>query len=236
LINGLETAWVSDLIRTIKIDKAAHNAQPLNDAEFDENTCDKFTDQNWAPTGLLVTPNQYTGLTDITPGPIGEKILYKNKSFNIIDPSALETLVYLGRGSYPVEFYRNHDNSFPAKFRWVEKGIIVYIYSRHNKKADFSIDVTPGNVDTAETSRHFIVSVNSEQHQFAVDKKSTLAITGIKLHQGLNCLVVKSPDNVIRRARNGAIVRKNIPLDPRVNNFAISGIKLTTGSTITNYQ
>jgi hypothetical protein len=227
LTNGLEVAWSADLMRHIKLDKVIHNTQPLIEKEFTESACAKKDDINWTPSQLLVFYNQnIITKTDIVDPPKGTREVYKNDSYVIFDASQLQTLMFIGAGAYPVEYSKGDSKVFPTKFRWVEKGIEIMIYSNKNKAANLALEVTPGFVQNKSDARNITINTLTHQYHFSINAKTTLTVPDIKLHKGLNCLTVESPDPVSRLARYGSFVRHSIPLDPRLNNFAISNITL----------
>lgn len=227
LTNGLEVAWVADMMRGIKVDKVIHNTQPLIEKDFTESSCVKKDNINWIPSGLLVFSNpSIMTKTDIVDPPVGVREVYKNNSYVIFDADKLQTLMYIGAGAYPVEYSKGDATIFPTKFRWVEKGIEIMIYSNKDKKAQLALEVTPGFVDSKSDIRNIIINTFAQQYHFAVKSKATLTVPDINLHKGLNCVTVESPDSVAHLVRYGSFVRHTIPLDPRLNNFAISNVTL----------
>jgi hypothetical protein len=227
LNNGLEVAWISELIRDVKLDKIVHNSQPLVEKDFTESSCSKHKDISWVPSGNLLISNPYVLMrSDIVDPPVGGNVVYQNNSYVVLDPNKLETLMYIGEGSYPVEYVRNQGNLFPSKFRWVEKGVEVMIYSRQAKLAHLSVEITPGFVKSDNLARKIIIKMANDQHEYAINSKTTLTVDKIRLHKGLNCITVESADNVSQGKRYGAYFRSNVPLDARLTNFAISRVTL----------
>jgi len=230
LTNGLESAWILDFLRNIKIDKIAHNTQPLIEKEYSENSCAAYQDTHWIPSGLLILNNpDAIHQSDIVDSPVGGTIVYKNASYVILDPKQLQTLVFIGDGSFPVEYMPKVQNSFPSKFRWSEKGLQVMVYSYKDRLTNFAVEITPGFVDNSldHGRRHVIVKTSDNHYLFSIESKTVLKIANMRLHKGLNCIAIESPDSISRLPRYGAFIRSSIPLDPRVTNFAISNIVLS---------
>ncbi len=226
LTNGVEEAWLVNALRNVSITKVIHNYQPLEEKDLTMNPCGEV-DKNWQPTELLVLPNPASGRDDIVKPPVGGTILYQNDSYLILEPKNLKTLVYIGRGAYPLEFYKNPSHDFPAKFRWTEKGIEIVIYSNEARDANLKVSVTPGYVTTNNPSRNIRVSMGSKQYHFSLRSTETLVVPHLKLQKGLSCLVIDSPDAVERIKRSDGIIRPQVSLDPRLTNFAISNISVS---------
>lgn len=226
LTNGAETAWLANSLRTLTFDKVSHNVQVLNEKDFIESVPASQLNQNWTFSGPIITTNPALDRSDITTPPVGGSILYKNKGYMILDPHNLETLVYIGSGAYPVEYFPTKSTAFPSKFRWVEKGVEIMIYSNKDKTANLNIEITPGYVDNKNLARNMLIKTDSNEYKFAVNTKTTLTVPNLKLHQGLNRITVESPDNVARLVRKGSFMRTLISLDPRLTNFAISNVVL----------
>lgn len=226
LTNGMETAWLANSLRTTNLNKVIHNTQLLLEKEFKPSS-PLGNHDFWPTSGVMIITNPNLTLSDITMPPDGMKIIYSNKSYMIIDPSQIKTFIYLGSGTYPVEYFPAPDNTFPTKFRWAEKGVEVMIYSNQDKLANLLIEITPGYVDAQSKSRQIHVKTESGQHTFSIQSRTMLTIPNLKLHKGINYITLESPDKVTRMTRYGSLMRSTISLDPRLNNFAISyvGIK-----------
>lgn len=226
LTNGLEVAWVSEHIKHIKLGTVAHNLQPLVEKDFTAS-CSKHDNVDWIPSRYLIFYNpDFQQHSDIVDSPVGGNVIYKNNNYILLDSTALKTFMYIGEGSYPVEYTRKGDGSFPTKFRWVEKGLDVMIYSQEPKQVNLSLEITPGFVQSQTPSRKIIITTMKNQYEYLVDSKTKLTAKNIQLHKGLNCIEIQSPDNISPSPRNGAFFRSFIPLDPRRTNFAISNVSL----------
>lgn len=225
LTNGLETAWLADILRDINLNVVSHNKQPLLDMEYELTAELETQNKKWPLSGLMVLINPNSDMSDITSLPEGGKVVFQNNTYTILDPKDLATYVYLGAGSYPIEHFHGNDSTFPAKFRWVEKGIEIFVYSNKPRMRNLMVELTPGFVDNKNQPRQFIVKTAAKEYTFAIQNKTTLTIP-VNLKEGLNRITVESPDNVARLPRNGAIIRPNIPLDPRLTSFAISKVEL----------
>lgn len=225
LTNGLETAWLADILRDANLNVVTHNKQPLQDMEFEVTTDFESQSKKWPLSGLLVLINPKSDMSDITALPEGGKVVYQNNTYTILDPTDLETYLYLGAGSYPIEHFHGVGSTFPTKFRWAEKGIEIFVYSSKPRMRNLMIELTPGYVDNKNQPRQFIVKTLTKEYKFAVQQTTTLNVA-VDLKQGLNRIIVESPDHVVRLPRNGAIIRRQIPLDPRLTSFAISKVEL----------
>lgn len=226
LNNGYETAWVSDQLRNMTLTHVIHNAQILNEKDLAEMPCSSENHDDITSLGPIILMNfESKNYNEITPKPVGGNILYKNNGFILLDSTQLETLAFIGTGSYPTEVLTKKNPFFPSKFRWVEKGIEIYIYANRDKSIQFIAEVTPGYVKSPS-----IRTINIQQahklSSFKVPGKTDLSLSNVKLHKGLNCLLISSPDSVSFLPRYYAKIRPHIPLDPRMTNFAISNIRI----------
>ena len=232
LTNGLETAWVANSLRDMKFNKVTHNLQPLQEKEYSDSPCGKIPQDNWPPSGLMIITNPNLARSDITALFEGGKVIYQNDSYMVIDPAQLQSLIYIGLGAYSVEHYKSENGLFPSKFRWVEKNVEVFLYSNKDKVKNLVVEVAPGYVETKDSVRHITIKTAANQYNFILKGKNTFIVPSLKLHKGLNCLVIGSPDEVTRRARYSALMRAGIPLDPRLNNFVVSYIGLQDAKSI----
>ncbi len=226
LTTGLETAWFADSLRNFKLNTVIHNNQPLQEKDPDQSAC-ASQDQNWHPSGLMIITNPNSSLYEITPPLQGGKVIYSTNSYSLIDLNNLQSITYIGTGSYPIEHFSSPNSSFPEKFRWVEKSVEIVIYTNKDKAANLSVEVTPGYVDNKNLPRNFFIKTNTGEHKYTIESKTTMTIPNVKLHQGLNCIVVGSPDHVSKLVDHTSFLRGDIPMDPRLLNFAISNVKLS---------
>jgi ribosomal protein S17 len=228
LTNGIESAWLADAMRTMTLNKITHNLQPLEDRELPAHPCQSVQADD-VPLNMIVTPAQTFSRSDIVAPPVGAKMIYANAQYNMLDMRQVQSFMYLGRGVYPVEIFDvPGNNAFPKRFRWVEKGAELYIYSREDKIANLMIEVTPGFVVTKEPRRTIVVKTPYQQYHYSITQKTMLTIPNVKLHKGLSCLMIESPDEILPSARYAALLRAHVPLDPRVNNFAMSYVGMTS--------
>ncbi|MHB1220369.1 MAG: hypothetical protein ACYC0J_00010 [Gammaproteobacteria bacterium] len=226
LNNGYDTAWFSDQLRSTNLTHVIHNAQTLNEKDLAKSPCGDENHEELTQLSPVVLMNfKREDYNEITPPPTGGNVLYENKEFILLDPAQLNTLAYIGTGSYPTEILAKKSSSFPSKFRWVEKGLEIYIYANKDKAVHFQVEVTPGYV-TSPSIRNITIQHAHEQSHFKVLNKTDLSLSNVKLHKGLNCLLISSPDPVSFLPRYYAKMRSNIPLDPRLTNFAVSNIRI----------
>jgi hypothetical protein len=222
LNNGMEVAWFANLLRTTKIDSVTHNTQPLIEKDFEEGICENDKQPHWPTEGVIIVTDPKSVLSDIVEPPQGNKPLYQNNSFDIYDPNQIESLIYFGQGSYPSEHYPSKDHSFPEVFRWIEQGTAIYIYSKQDRSADLTVELTPGYVDNKQKPRLIVIKTNSGTYQYTLPGRTTITVPHQKIHKGLNCLTIESPDKVTQAPTYGALIRPLVSMDPRLDNFAIS--------------
>ena len=223
LTNGIEAAWIGNKIRDIDVKNITHNFQPLADVEYQEEPPIPFQ-------GLLITKNPSSTDNEITDTFKSSGIVYQNNSYTIIDPKQLESVMYLGRGSYPLEFSHGYPG-LPNKFRWVEETVSLYIYHNKKRRGNLNIELAPGFVKTDNTVRHVIVSLHGKNYPFEFSNKTTLTIPNIKFSKGLTLVTIKCPDKVLdvhkyitpELAKN----RKALPNDFRILNFAIGHVGIS---------
>ncbi|MDR3476685.1 MAG: hypothetical protein P4M14_01475 [Gammaproteobacteria bacterium] len=227
LNNGMEVAWFANLLRTTKMDAVTHNTQPLIEKDFHDGICQSHHTPNWPLSGAIIVTNSHSAFSDIVEPPRGGKALYQNESFEVYDPNQIETLIYFGEGSYPAEHFPNTDHSFPEVFRWIEQGSAIYIYSNQDKSASLTVELTPGYVDNHQKPRIIVIKTDSGTYQYTLPGRTTLTLPNQKIHKGLNCFTIESPDKVTHAPTYGALLRPLVSMDPRLDNFAISyvGIK-----------
>lgn len=226
LANGVEAAWLMNFNRQLTIQTTAHNLQPLADREFPVNPCSESLNQTISTQTPWIMPNPNLKHSDLTSFPVGARTLYSNNSFVVLDPSQIATYVYFGKGTYPVELTMSESTSFPKKFRWVEQGAEILIYSDKEKVVNLEMDVMPGYVETKEPTRHLLIKTSEKTYPFTMTSQTTLKADKVKLRKGLTCLTVESPDKVNIPGTPYGLIRRQIPYDPRLLNFAISRVEI----------
>jgi hypothetical protein len=213
LNSGLESAWISEYLRLKTFDKVAHNFQMEQEKNYDANACKKNENVNWFPSGLVVVPNPNIFISsDIVDPPKAEAIQYQNTSFMLIDSTQLTSLMFVGAGAYPISFSRHNINEFPSKYRMVENGLSVFIYSKTNKVGNIAVEVTLPK--ESSDGSHIVIKMLAKHYFFFVKSKAVLRVPNVTLHKGLNCIAIET----------NPLTRSDISTDIQRKSFLISRV------------
>lgn len=224
LNNGIEAAWVANFTRGIELQAVTHNFQPLADKDLPAKPCTNLPELNANGPWVLTHPNSIR--SDVTDFAQGGKVIYENNSYSVIDPKTVATYAYFGRGAYPVELNLGRNTTFPKKFRWVSRGVEIIIYSNEARKANLLVEVVPGYVVTKDPVRHFSITTDTNRYDFSAKSQIEFVVPQVSLRKGLTCVFLESPDEVTSSGTQYSIWRRNIPLDTRLTNFAVSRVSI----------
>ena len=227
LPNPFETAWVANEFRGREVRPLAHNTQVLDEVRSRSEPCAK------PPPPLqgtfVISTNPRSDAADITPEPIGATALYHGSKYSIHAGDDIERLVVFGHGAFPVETIPQlmaKARGFPTRFRWVERGVEIFIYARRPQRVEVTFDLIPGYV-VSPTTRRFIAAMDGRAVEYAGQRPTTtVTLDGMELRSGMNCIFVYSPDTVSPLPRSQAILRADIPFDGRFLNFGIGPLTI----------
>jgi hypothetical protein len=228
LSDGIKTAWVANEFRDRSVGVLAHNFQPLDDRIVPDPPCSS-AQANFPRNGILVSDRSWNAKTEILSIHPAHEPVFSNDNYTAYLTSDLNHYAFLGRGAYSAYTLTGAQalqTGLPTTFRWVEKGLEIFVYTRNNTNIDIEFDVAPGYVKSLEKRNiNFIGKNISLKSQF--DKNKTrVHFDSIPVTKGMNCFFIDSKDHVTSLSRYGALFRENVLMDFRFLNFAVGNVHI----------
>lgn len=233
LSDGIKAAWLANEFRDREVSALTHNYQPLEDRVLPDSPCVAKANA-FSGVALLVTDKKWLHNKDILAVYPEYSPVYSGNQYYVYQTSNIEHYAFLGRGTYPAYTLSPEAalrNGLPLTFRWLERGVEIYVYSKEPANIDIAFDAVPGHV-TALPTRNILLKGQGLERSAEFTKDQThLQFESIRIPAGLSCFYLLSPDPVERLPRYGALFRSDIPLDFRFLNYALGNlvIRFKTG-------
>jgi len=147
--------------------------------------------------------------------------------YRVLPLAQIERYAFFGQGAYPLERLSAEQArvaAMPPRFRWVERGVELYIYSRSPTRIDLALRAMPGYMDGAALRKLRLVSGHTVYRGSFSKEQPDMNFRQLALQAGLNCLLLESPDALRPRPRYGAWLRPEVQPDFRALNFALSQV------------
>ncbi len=190
LSNGTLSAWLGNYIRNENLNLVTHNSQTLADKDFEVGYCIDLRSKAYTPKELWVLQNPKFIQSDITDFPVEAKVIYKNDTFELLDPKNIDTYIFMGSGVYPIEYGKNAAG-LPVKIRPVEKNAEIVIYSNKERMVTLSIAASPGHSLTQNAVRDIaITGYDVPQRHYVIKSGTTITIDNVRLRNGFNYFTV----------------------------------------------
>ncbi|SEI00370.1 hypothetical protein SAMN05216228_101578 [Rhizobium tibeticum] len=223
LKNGIRNAWIANEFAADRnVGSLTNNLQPLADRRLPAIPCGE---RRWLSEGTILIADAEA--QDIFAAGVKSNAFFVGQSYSAAFVSDIDQYAYLGRGAYLVETVPlgvSIADGFPRTFRWVERGVELFYFTRVSGKIDLSFDVAPGYVD-GPTPRNLTLSAPGITSQATFDQhRWHLQFKSLRVSPGLNCFYIESPDRVAAKPRFGAVVRAGTQIDFRLLSFAIANI------------
>jgi hypothetical protein len=155
--------------------------------------------------------------------------VFSNDSYAAYLTSDLNHYAFLGRGAYSTYTLSEEQalkTGLPATFRWVEKGLEIFVYTVDSTKIDIQFDVAPGYVNSMPIRS---VDFSGDKIHLKAEfqkNKNRVHFDSIPVTKGMNCFFIDSKDDVTSLPRYGALFRENVLMDFRFLNFAVGNMQI----------
>jgi hypothetical protein len=219
--DGIKNAWAANEFRFAKLTPLTHNLQPLADRLPPAIPCEHAP--AFSEDMLLINERSNIAI-DVTHDFKAAAPIASTEHYAVYNTAEIETYTFIGQGAYPTEHISDkisEATGFPKSFRWVEKGVEIFVYSHQPKLVNITIKVLPGYVDGPK-DRKLSISYEKKNITSSFSKEhSDIHLSDVNLNSGLNCFYLESEDKVSWPKRAQALIRPDIPLDFRLLNFAL---------------
>ncbi|HTT08223.1 MAG TPA: hypothetical protein VMH34_05475 [Gammaproteobacteria bacterium] len=232
LNNGIKNAWLANEFRERTVTALTHNFQPLQDRLLPTMPCSSAP--KMPQDAILISDYGKKSEPDIffSTNQIAQPF-FQNEYYSAYFVSKVDRYAFVGRGAYPVETLTTAQakaSGFPTKFRWIEHGVEIYVFTVRSERVDVEFDAIPGFVN-GPARRNLRFRTPTGQHEASFDRGNTrVRFQAVDLKPGMNCFYVESQDDVKPVARYGALIRPEVLIDFRFLNFALSSIKINRGA------
>ncbi len=227
LKHGIRNAWIANEFRDRTVTALTHNVQPLKDRQLPVVPCSATP--TIPQSAILISTQDRQARVDIFATRQIAEPFFQNEHYIAYPASQITRYAAVGRGSYPLETLTASQakaSGFPVTFRWIERGVEIYIYSRLTERIDIELDAVPGFVN-GPSPRRLSLQTPIDQQVVHFDKKNTrIRFRAINIEPGMNCFYIESDDDVKRVNRYGALIRAQVSIDSRLLNFALSNIEI----------
>jgi len=189
LSNGTLSAWLGNYIRNENLNLVTHNLQTFADQNFENGYCIDLRNKEYTPKELWVMLNPKSMQSDITDFPTEAKVIYKNATFELVDPKNINTYIFLGSGTN-FEYGKNTAGQL-VKLRTVFKSTEVIIYSNKKRIVTLSMATYPGHSLTETTVRDIaITGYDISERHYVIKSGTILTIHHVRLRKGFNYFTV----------------------------------------------
>lgn len=222
LKNGIRNAWIA---RALGSDLPAmllsQRRQPVFDRDLPDEACSASFELLDDGSVIITDASDRDVILHANSVPH----FYANQIYLAARWKDLPYYAFVGRGSYPPEQHNGFAEN--NKFRWVERGVELYYFSRIDGVMNISLKAWPGYVNGPETRTLTLKSGLQSQEAHFSASHPVVSFAGVPVKSGMNCYVVQSDDQVSPQIRDGAVFRQAAQADTRKLSFAISSVEFS---------
>lgn len=220
LKNGIRNAWIARALGSnLPTVPLSQNRQPLVDRELPKDACSASFEALNDDSIIITDAKAKDVILDANSLPH----FYANQIYLAARWKDVPYYAFIGRGSYPPE---QHDGfAENNKFRWVERGVELYYFSRNDGVMNISLKAWPGYVNGPEERTLTLQSGNKTQKAQFSRSHPAVSFANVPVKSGMNCYVLQSDDQITPQLRYGAVFRQAAQADTRKLSFAISSVE-----------